>query len=194
LSQSLSVILPVCNVEMKLAQKVNELLEVATDLTSELELLIVDDGSTDNTEEVAMELCRQYPQVSILRHSHQNGEIGAARAGIAKTNGEVVLIHDIESPLSGDTIRQFWEMRNDKELVFARSESAHTERIPAMNRKAEPAWSGTQMLRREAVNELQDMCPTATIDRVTRTDLGDDANIPNSALRQLTASNADQLD
>ena len=75
MSQSLSVILPVRNAEQKLADKVDDLLEVVADLSSELELIVVDDGSTDNTEEVAMELCRRFPQVEFLRRAEQSGQI-----------------------------------------------------------------------------------------------------------------------
>ena len=48
LSQSLSVVLPVCNVEDKLAQRVVELLDITADLARDVELLVVDDGSKDN--------------------------------------------------------------------------------------------------------------------------------------------------
>lgn len=188
MSQLLSVILPVRNAEHKLAENVIDLLEVAAELTSSVEILIVDDGSTDNTEEVAMELSQQYPQIRTLRYSDQLGEMGAARVGIANTTGEVVLIHNINSPLSGDAIGQFWAMRNDKELVFARSELAHTKRKPHMHAPSTEGWSGTQMLRREAVNELQETQARTKIDRVMRTDVGDIASNPSSMLRQLTDS------
>ena len=186
MSQLLSIILPVRNAQHKLAAKVSALLEVASELTSEFEVLIVDDGSTDDTEEVAMELTRDYPQVQILRYSEQKGNLSAARTGIAHTTGEVVLIHDINSPLSADTIRQFWAMRNDRELVFARSESAHQKRAPHLQSRSIESWSGTQLLRREAISELQEPVGPPRIDRVMRQDLGSVANNPSSMLRQLT--------
>ncbi len=185
MSQRLSIILPVYNVETKLDRKVRELLDVVTDLTSDFEVMIVDDGSTDDTEEVSMELDREYPQVQILRHAGRKGPMGAARAGIAGTRGDIVLIHDIQSPISGQAIQQLWEMRNDDDLVFARSDASHADRVPSST--GAPTWSGTQMLRRDAVSELQDASTRKpTIDRITRTDVGEEVNNPTSILRQLT--------
>lgn len=184
MSQKLSIILPVYNVATKLDSKVRELLDVITDLTSDFEVMIVDDGSTDDTEEVSMELDREYPQVRVLRHAGRKGPMGAARAGIAGTRGDIVLIHDIQSPISGQAIQQLWEMRNDDDLVFARSESRPADRVPP---SITQVWSGTQMLRRDAVHQLQDATPRKpTIDRITRTDVGEEVNNPTSILRQLT--------
>lgn len=182
LSQSLSIILPVRDAEPKLASMVHQLLEVTSDLTSDLELMIVDDGSIDNTEEVAMELCRQYPQVKTLRYAKPAGHISAVRVGITYTHGDVVLIQNIAAPISSEAIRELWRMRNDEELVFARAEPACNDTpIPAMHRQ--PTWSGgTQMLRRDAMNQLyNDPSPSPLessstpnaqpkINRVTRTD------------------------
>ena len=192
MSQSLSIILPVYNAEEKLANHVVELLEITAELTQDVELLIVDDGSTDNTEEVAMELCRAYPQVTVLRWSRRVGVMAAARAGIEKTTGDVVLIHDIESPLSGEAVRQFWQMRDDHELVFARAELAHPGPTAAAigQKRGVTAWSGTQMLRRQAVNELQQAPQgksTIKIDRVMRTDVvSANPAVPTSVLQQFT--------
>jgi hypothetical protein len=105
----------------------------------------------------------------------------------------MVLLHDVNSPLSGDAIRQFWEMRNDQELVFARSEAAHAPSSPRIAQRGPSAWTGTQMLRRDAVNELQESSSSRMkIDRVMRTDLGAEANNPNSMLRQLTDAPIEQ--
>ena len=204
MSESLSVILPVQNAENQLQEIVTELLNVVSELTSDFELMIVDNGSTDDTEEVSMELARMYPQVNTFRQSEVTDEMVAARKGIARTSGDMVLIHDIHSPLSADAMRQFWGMRNDKELVFARSEIGHSTKQPRILQRRESGWSGTQMLRREAVNELQESSGTqmsatptanetrAKIDRVTRTDLGVATSNPNSMLRKLTDTTVEQ--
>ena len=52
MSESLSVIVPVHNAQNDLAGQVADLLEVLPELTCDFEVLIVDDHSTDSTEEV----------------------------------------------------------------------------------------------------------------------------------------------
>ena len=172
-SKSLSIILPVCNAESKLVEKVQRLLEVAADLTGKLELMIVDDGSTDSTEEVAMELSQQYPQVSTIRFSQSCGKINAVKAGIERTRGDVLLIQNLDAPVSAEAVRELWNMRQEEELVFSRSEAAHSGPKPVMH--CRPTWSGgTQMIRRETVNEQQpaphNPTPAKKSDRVTRTE------------------------
>lgn len=192
MSKSLSIILPVHNAESKLQRYVLQLLEIATDLSDDIELMVIDDGSTDNTEETAMELCRQYPQVRTIRHSQAFGQMNAVRVGISRTGGDVVLIQNMDAPISSEAIRELWEMRNDEELVFARSEAAHSQAPPAMH--SQPTWSGgTQMLRREAIQQAYELPKnppqnpkpsvkrtqdSVRINRVTRTDLVETPTTP----------------
>ena len=58
MNKSLTIVLPVHNGESKLRSCVREILEVASDMTSAFGILIVDDGSTDATYEVAEELSK----------------------------------------------------------------------------------------------------------------------------------------
>ena len=55
-NKSLTIVLPVHNGESRLAASVTEMLELASDLTSRFSIMIVDDGSTDDTSAVAEEL------------------------------------------------------------------------------------------------------------------------------------------
>ena len=52
-NKSLTVVLPVYNGESRLRKSVNEILELASELTSKFGVLIIDDGSNDATNEVA---------------------------------------------------------------------------------------------------------------------------------------------
>lgn len=154
LSQSLSVILPVCNAEATLASVVNQLLDVTSELTDALEVVIVDNGSWDNTIEVAMEVKREFPQVKVVRHTSNAIQDSAVRTGLAETSGEVVLIHNINAPFSAHAIRDLWMLRSEESMVFARLEpnSDGTESPVMHGRRA--LSGGTQMLRRDTMTHV----------------------------------------
>ena len=56
--------------------------------------LIIDDGSTDATSEVAHELTHHYPQVRVVRHGTSLGREAAIRTGLKRSQGEVVVMRD----------------------------------------------------------------------------------------------------
>ncbi len=118
-TKSISVVVPVHNVERNLTRRVEQLLEVLPDLAAKFEVLIVDDGSTDQTEDVALELSRQYPQVRVTRHSEQLGIEASAQTGAAHTTGDIVIVHAGHEPVNASQLQKTWEHRDDEELVVA---------------------------------------------------------------------------
>ena len=64
---SLSIVLPVHNAEKTLAVKVAQLLDILPDLTTSFEILVINDGSTDHTDEVAYEIAREYPHLTLAQ-------------------------------------------------------------------------------------------------------------------------------
>lgn len=118
-AKSLSVVVPVHNAERNLTRRIGHLLEVLPDLVPKFEVLIVDDGSTDQTEEVALELSQQYPQVRVTRHRQQRGIEACAQTGAAHTTGDVVIVHAGHEPVNASQLRRAWEGRDDEELVVA---------------------------------------------------------------------------
>lgn len=101
MNQTLSVVLPVHNAETTLTRQVRDLLELLADWQTRFEILIVDDGSTDQTPECAQELAREYPQLRLLRNGRRQGKYSAIRRGLRSSQGEVVLVHDDSSPVHG---------------------------------------------------------------------------------------------
>lgn len=88
----LSVVVPVFNEERTLQQVVHKLLAVPC----LLEIIIVDDCSTDKTEEIARRFAEQYPQVHLIRHLKNAGKTAALKSGFALTTGEIVIVQDAD--------------------------------------------------------------------------------------------------
>lgn len=118
-AKSLSVVVPVHNAERSLTRRIGHLLEVLPDLAAKFEVLIVDDGSTDQTEDVALELSQQYPQVRVTRHPEQRGIEASAQTGAAQTTGDIVIVHAGHEPVNASQLRRAWLHRDDEELVVA---------------------------------------------------------------------------
>lgn len=87
----LSILLPVRNCQSTLSRTAEQILEVVGELNRRFELVIIDDGSTDATIEVADELAARYPQVSAVRHSAPLGRTAAIHTGLRRSRGQVVL-------------------------------------------------------------------------------------------------------
>lgn len=87
-----SVLLPVFNGAATLARAIGSVQEQTF---PDWELLVVDDGSTDDTAALAIELAAADPRIRVLREPHR-GIVGALHAGSAAARGEWIARHDAD--------------------------------------------------------------------------------------------------
>ena len=88
----LSVVMPAFNEAPTIALTVNKVLA----LSFVLEVVIVDDSSTDGTAEICQALAREHEAVRVVRHPRNLGKTAALKTGIALTKGKVVIIQDAD--------------------------------------------------------------------------------------------------
>jgi cellulose synthase/poly-beta-1,6-N-acetylglucosamine synthase-like glycosyltransferase len=110
--------LPVHNVEATLHCTVREILEVLPDLTHRFDVLIVDDGSTDGTREIAHDLARDYPQVRVCCRGIRLGRAAAVHAALEQSQGEVVLLHEENQGTPIDAIHRLWQSIGGRALAL----------------------------------------------------------------------------
>jgi glycosyltransferase involved in cell wall biosynthesis len=148
---SLSVVLPVANAQATLTSTVSDVLDVIPDLTDDFEILIVDDASTDLTEEIAIELAQTYPQVTVSRNRRSMGSKDSVRAGLSRCTGDVIFVKDDASPVRASDLRSMWQMRSDEQLVMAKSPAHSHSRsadAPATPDQVDPQPLSPELIRR----------------------------------------------
>jgi glycosyltransferase involved in cell wall biosynthesis len=89
----LSVIVPAYNEETTLADVIGQVIAVVPSL---LEIIIVDDCSTDQTGEIAQRLAATHPQVHFVRHEKNSGKTAALRTGFSLSKGSIVIVQDAD--------------------------------------------------------------------------------------------------
>lgn len=88
----LSVVVPAYNEEATLATIVQKLLAVP----HLLEIIIVDDCSSDRTPQIARQLAESHPQLRYERHPKNAGKTAALKTGFALTRGRIVIVQDAD--------------------------------------------------------------------------------------------------
>src|SRR5579859_3770322 len=79
--QRLSLILPAYNEEAGIHQAVTEADAALSELVSDYEILVVDDGSSDRTGAIVAELAEHRPRVRLFKHEYNRGYGAALRTG-----------------------------------------------------------------------------------------------------------------
>ena len=94
-SITLSVVVPCYNEAATLRSCIEKVLALRGEELS-LELIIVDDASTDNSYEIVQKLSEDFSEVKILQHAYNQGKGAALRTGFKKVSGDFVVVQDAD--------------------------------------------------------------------------------------------------
>lgn len=102
MTMPLSVIIPVFNGAVTIADNVAELVTFLDSNFDSFEVIVVNDGSTDNTAEVLVRI--QNPRLKIINLATNVGKFGAIKEGILVSTGDCCLFTDADLPYQLEAI------------------------------------------------------------------------------------------
>lgn len=96
----ISIVIPVYNEEENLSVLIPLVVDVLKPLDKKFEIILVDDGSTDNSFDVIKKLCGRYIEVRFIRFKENYGQTAAFDAGFRNVLGDIVVT--LDSDLQND--------------------------------------------------------------------------------------------
>lgn len=95
-SYRLSVLVPVYNERHVVEASLRRVLALEHELINSLELIVVDDASTDGTFEILRRLADEDSRISLIAHETNRGKGAAIRTALSHSTGDIAVIHDAD--------------------------------------------------------------------------------------------------
>ncbi|MBI3263141.1 MAG: glycosyltransferase family 2 protein [Acidobacteria bacterium] len=127
---SLTIFFPAYNDGGTIASMVVGAVMAARRLTSDFEVVVVNDCSSDHTPEILEELARVYPEVRVIHHPANRGYGGALRTAFAEARKDLVFYTDGDAQYDPAELAVLWrQLGPDVDLVngykISRSDPLH---------------------------------------------------------------------
>jgi glycosyltransferase involved in cell wall biosynthesis len=96
-----------------IASLVIQAVKAASRLTSDYEIIIVNDGSTDHTATIAEELCILFPSVRVVHHGGNRGYGGALQTGFTSASKDLIFYTDGDAQYDPTEMAALWSAMSD---------------------------------------------------------------------------------
>lgn len=103
----LSVVMPAFNESARIASSVHDVVHFLADQPYRSEFIVVDDGSTDATVEIAEQAFAGRPGCRVIRRPENRGKGAAVKAGMGDATGRLRLFTDVDLSTPIDEVTRF---------------------------------------------------------------------------------------
>ena len=122
----LSVILPAFNEGPAVVEAIERHAACLSKLGISYEIVIVNDGSSDNTLEVGEQAAKRYSGVRVLTNSKNRGQAASVLRGFAESHGTAVMHNGVDMPFDPGDIEHVWnEIGQGADVVVVPRENSH---------------------------------------------------------------------
>ncbi len=116
---SLSVFFPCYNEEANVERTTRAALDACREITSDFEIIIVNDGSRDRTGEIADRLAEEHPEVRVVHNRPNRGYGGALQSGFRAARKDWIFYTDGDGQFDFREIPQLLELLDRFDIVSA---------------------------------------------------------------------------
>ena len=115
---TVSIIIPAYNEHEAICKVLDDTIAVMETLDTSYELLVVDDGSSDDT----VALCEAKAGVRVISHAQNRGTGAARTTGVRAARGEYVIMTDADGTYPAEAIPQILEELQEHDMVIGARE------------------------------------------------------------------------
>lgn len=108
-----SVIVPVYNSEQELRDCLDSLVEQTE---KDIEIIVIDDGSTDNSPEIEAEYQKKYPNVKVYRNERNLGQSETRNRGIELAEGDYIAFLDSDDYVNPGMYEELYQAAVDNNM------------------------------------------------------------------------------
>ncbi|MBS3052374.1 MAG: glycosyltransferase [Candidatus Aenigmarchaeota archaeon] len=123
----ISVTIPAYNKAEVVSKTIEETQNVFRKNKSDFEIIVMDDGSNDNTYEEALKTARKYDNVIVKRTEKNNGKGHALREAFKYTTGDLILFLDADLDIHPRQFNVFMQHLNDHEADVVIGSKRHVQ-------------------------------------------------------------------
>lgn len=100
----ISIVIPSKDEEQCLVKFLNEVVLHCRKSSQIYEIIVIDDGSTDRTYQIAMDFLEEFPHSKVIKFNKNRGKGHAVKCGMLEARGEIVLFLDADGAVSPSAI------------------------------------------------------------------------------------------
>lgn len=164
-THSVSIMIMAYNEVATLKWVVNEIEEVLLRYNCPYEIVIIDDGSTDGTGDLAEEIVKANPHIRVIHHDRNLGIGAVKRTGYREARYDIISFFPADGECPASIIDQFLPLMTDYDMVLGyipeRTDSLYARWLAKAERimikllfGKIPEFCGVYMFRRELLTKL----------------------------------------
>lgn len=118
MSVKLSVIIPCYNEEDRLPDTLREIDDYLTKQDYNYEIVVVNDGSPDNTAQVTKDLMSEIDNLKLIDNKENHGKGYVVHQGLKESRGEYRLFTDADNSTSIDQVEKMWPLVDEYDVII----------------------------------------------------------------------------
>lgn len=115
---SLSIFMPAFNEEGNIVATLADADKAAKDITNDYEIIVVDDGSTDQTSEIIEKISETDPHLKLVHHTTNRGYGAAVKTGLAACKKDWIFFTDSDGQFHYDELSNFVKATKSFDLIM----------------------------------------------------------------------------
>ncbi|HXK52454.1 glycosyltransferase family 2 protein [Candidatus Nomurabacteria bacterium] len=125
-----TIVIPVYNESDKIANTINQVITFMRTFSEKFEVIVVDDGSSDNTVQILENLTSSYKELVIIKNKHK-GKSAAVWSGMYQAKGDYIYMCDADLATPIEELKKLasWITEHNYDIVIASREGAGAVRI-----------------------------------------------------------------